>query len=547
MEGSEYEARGIGVTGVIAVGRAVVLRDKDPAAFFPLLAAEPEEEEWRLKEAIAETRRQLENIVGKAGGPGAEIMKSHLELLGDPVFCEDASEQIRKTRSSVETVIARVTETLASRFFRMEDAYLRERATDVRDVGKRILRNLVGAADSDLSGFPEDSILFARELLPSETAQIDRNAVAGFVTETGGRTGHTAIMARALQIAAVVGCGGILSRVCDGDAVVVDAAAGKVILRPDPETLAHYAARRKESLAAKRAADEAAHAQLRRGDGRPILVAANVGSVRDAEEARKNGADAVGLFRTEFLFMGHEKMPTEEEQFEVYRRVAEIFGDDPVVIRTLDIGGDKSVPYLEMPKENNPFLGMRAIRLCLANPELFRIQLRSLLRASAFGNLQVMFPMIGSFVELRRAREMLQRCRGELESASVAFNRNLRVGMMVEVPAAAVLAEKFAREVDFFSIGTNDLTQYTLAADRENDRLKDLFDFMHPAVLALIRRTADVAQKCGIPCSICGEMASDAGVIPLLTEYGLDEFSVNVGSIGATKSVLLLQKGIHRV
>ncbi|MCC8165172.1 MAG: phosphoenolpyruvate--protein phosphotransferase, partial [Planctomycetes bacterium] len=389
-----------------------------------------------------------------------------------------------------------------------------------------------------------NTVLVAEELTPSQTAQLDKRRVVGFIVEKGNTTSHVAIMARAMGVAAVLGCAEATRKITDGQTVIVDGEKGKAITSPNRATVKLYEAVMEKREMVKKTWAAASTARLMRGEGKRILVAANVGTLDEAREARKLGADGIGLFRTEFLFMDRREMPDEEEQYRVYAETATLYGDDPVVIRTLDIGGDKPLTYLKMPKEENPFLGVRAIRLCLQHPEVFKPHLRALLRAAAKGNLHIMFPMICSATDLERANALVEECKAELTAEKTAFNPECPVGIMVETPAAVVLAESLAKKVDFFSIGTNDLMQYTTALDRGNAALSEFVDPLHPAVLEMIRYTIAAAHTAGIWCGMCGEMAGDPKAIATLAEFGLDEFSVNPGMIAATKARLLTVAGI---
>ncbi|MGX8710549.1 MAG: phosphoenolpyruvate--protein phosphotransferase [bacterium] len=532
---------GIGVSRGYAVGTAFVMTA--PEIFtFNNTGTSREEETERLREAIRETQEQLQEIIEKARQTLCEkevkIIESHLGFLTDPEFTGKAFSMIRETSVSAEKAISDVTQSLCGTFSSFEDEYTRERAADIRDVGDRILRNLFGNKEKiDLGSLLPNTVLFAHDLKPSDTVMIDSSRVVAIVTETGGRTSHTAILAKALGIAAVVGCTGILENLEAGTPVAVDGESGQVLISPDEKTTRLYRSLAEQCEQKKQKA--VSQEQLFTKDGYKILVKANIGSMGDLKSALKNGTDGVGLFRTEFLYMGRTTAPSEEEQFHVYKEAALLLEGKPLTIRTLDIGGDKNIPYLELQKEKNPFLGVRAIRLCLKKPELLRVQLRAVLRASHYGNIQMMFPMISSLGELDAAKKILKECSSKLEREGIPFDRSMKVGMMIEVPSAAIIAADFAEKVDFFSIGTNDLTQYTLAADRMNENVAKLYDPMHPAVLRLIQSTIKAAHQASIPCCMCGELASDEKAIPLLLEYGLDEFSVSPGALWETKSILM--------
>jgi phosphotransferase system enzyme I (PtsI) len=534
---------GIGVSKGYAIGTAYVVNGPEKI-MFRSAAENPGREAERLRAAVELSKTQVREIAEQAkknlDEKNAEIVESHLNFLEDPAFVGEAFKSIPKESVTAEKAISDVTQSLYQMFSKFDDEYTKERAADIQDVGERILNNLQRKVENpNFQDLPPNTVLFAHDLKPSDTAQIDKQKVAAFVTEVGGKTSHTAILAKALGIAAVVGCDGILQNVKSGMQVIVDGTSGRVILSPDRDALQKYGALRDDDLQRKKQIAGIASLEIHSKAGRRILVEANIGNLDDLANALKNGADGVGLFRTEFLYMGRQNMPSEEEQFLVYRKAAEMLDGKPLTIRTLDIGGDKSLPYLKMPKESNPFLGLRAIRLCLKNPDIFKTQLRAILRASVCGNIRIMFPMISSIQELEQAKKILNECEKELKATGIAYDTAIKTGMMVEIPSAAIMAADFAKKVDFFSIGTNDLTQYTLAVDRMNETVSGLYDSMHPAVLRLIRMTIDAAHAASMPCCMCGELASDEMAIPQLLQFGLDEFSVSPGALGETKSNLL--------
>ena len=534
---------GTGVSKGYAIGTAYVINGPEKL-IFKSFSKDTNKEISRLKEAIELAKSQIQKIAEKANqnvdSKNAGIVESHLNFLDDPAFVGEAFQAIRNKNATAEKAISEITQSLYQMFSEFEDSYTKERAEDIKDVGERILNNLQGRMNNlNFQELSANTILFAHDLKPSDTAQIDKSKIAAFVTEVGGSTSHTAILAKALGITAVVGCSHILQDVKSGMDVIVDGISGNVILSPDVAAVKEYTELRENYLRQRKRAADFSAMEVHSKTGKQILVEANIGNLDDLKIALKNGADGVGLFRTEFLYMGRDKMPTEEEQFHVYREAADMLDGKPLTIRTLDIGGDKSLPYLEMPKESNPFLGLRAIRLCLRNPNLFKPQLRAILRASVYGNTRVMFPMIGSVSELEQARNILNECKTELKNDGVAFDDAIKIGMMVEIPSAAIMAANFAKMVDFFSIGTNDLTQYTLAVDRMNETISELYDSMNPAVLELIQKTIDAAHAASIPCCMCGELASDEKAIPSLLQYGLDEFSVSLSALGETKKNLI--------
>ena len=430
-----------------------------------------------------------------------------------------------------------VGEEFAGMFAAMEDEYMAARADDVRDVASQIAAELMGSNAAGLEALEEPSVVMARNLAPSDTARIPKGMALGFVIAEGSRSSHVSIMARSLGIPAVVGVGTALEEAFEAEVVALDGGEGYVVADPDPDTLADFEEKRK-SIAEERAAlEEYKHAEARTKDGRRIEVAANIGSAEEAESALEWGAEGVGLFRTEFLFMKRPDLPSEEEQYEAYRKVVETFGERPTIIRTLDVGGDKDLPGVDQPAEENPFLGWRGIRMCLDVPELFKPQLRAILRAASHGNLRIMFPMVVDNVELRAAKEILAECREELENEGTKFGE-VEVGVMVETPAAAIRAADIAPEVSFFSIGTNDLVQYTLAADRGNERLRRLQSADHPAVLDLIGQTCQAAREAGVWVGMCGEAAGEPALIPKLIELGVTELSMSAPSIPKAKKIV---------
>ena len=503
-------------------------------------------EKAKLQKALDESRSQLEKIKAKAevemGEEKAAVFEAHITLLDDPEFTGAMAAEIENNKLNAMKAVENVTNTFVMIFESMEDAYMRERAADIKDVSKRIIANLAGKGGDAFAITEANTIIVAEDLTPSDTAQLDRSKVVAFLTNIGGRTSHSAIMARTLEIPAVVGLGDITTSVKTGDTVIVDGIEGTVIINPDEATIKEYEAKRQAFLAEQEELKKLIEVKTVTKSGKRIEVCGNIGKAEDVEGVIANGGDGVGLFRTEFLYMDRDSAPTEEEQFEAYKYVLENMNGKQVVIRTLDIGGDKTLPYLPLPQEMNPFLGYRAIRLCLDRKEIFKVQLRALLRASVYGNLAVMFPMISGIQEFRAAKEVVQECMAELNNEGNKYSDSIQWGIMVEIPAAAVMADELAKEVDFFSIGTNDLIQYTLAADRMSEKVSYLYNPMHPAVLRLIKMTIDGAHKHGKWVGMCGEMAGDEAAIPTLVEYGLDEFSMSASSILAAKKIILEQE-----
>ncbi|WP_171011455.1 phosphoenolpyruvate--protein phosphotransferase [Haloimpatiens lingqiaonensis] len=534
--------KGISASKGYAIGRVVIKKEQE----LNVVEKKVEDivaEKQRLKDAAEASREQLTKIKEKAerevGKDKAAVFESHMMLLDDPEFTGAIEMNIESSSVNAEKALKDVVDMYMGIFAAMEDEYMRERAADVKDVGDRILKNLLGVTSGDLSDIEENTVVVAHDLTPSDTAQLDKSKVIAFLTNIGGRTSHSAIMARTLEIPAVVGLQNITEEVKDGDLVIVDGIEGIVEINPSEEIIKAYEDKKAKFQGEQEELRKLISVETVTKAGKRVEVVGNIGKPEDVHQVIENGGDGVGLFRTEFLYMDRNDMPTEEEQFESYKYVAEKLEGKPVVIRTLDIGGDKKLPYLPLPEEMNPFLGYRAIRLCLDRKDIFKVQLRALLRASAYGNIKIMFPMISSVSEFLEAKKVLNECMEELKAEGKEFNANLEVGMMVEIPAAAVAADEFAKHADFFSIGTNDLIQYTLAADRMNEKISYLYDPMHPAVLALIKNTIDAAHRAGKWCGMCGEVAGDERVIPLLVEYDLDEFSMSATSILKAKQIIM--------
>ena len=533
---------GIAVSDGYAIGRAFVIAGRNDNAVSEFKGVDTEID--RLKTAIENSEKQVEvlkeKLDRKVSGKESAILDSHINILEDPEIVDKSVGYIKKNCCSAEKAVSTVIGKLAEMFKNIkDDEYLKERAADIEDVGSRILRNLSGRKGIDLSDLPKQTVVFAEDLKPSETASLDADNLLALVTQSGGPTSHTAIISKAMGVAAVVGVQGILDAVKTGDNVIVDGFTGKVIVNPDKAAIDEYSKKQEKFNENLSQLYEYLNVKAVTKSGKRIVVAANIANVSETEQALANGAEAVGLFRTEFLYMDREFLPNEEEQFSAYREVAKKMGGKPVTIRTLDIGGDKELPYLPRKKELNPFLGLRAIRICLQKKQIFKTQLRALLRASEYGNIRIMFPMISNLNELLAAKSVLEECKKELISENMPFNHEIEVGMMVEIPSAAIMADEFAKHVDFFSIGTNDLTQYTLAVDRLNESVAGLYNPMDPAVLRLIKNTIAAAHSNGIPCCVCGELASKPKAIPTLLEYGLDEFSMSASSILTAKKIIV--------
>jgi phosphoenolpyruvate-protein phosphotransferase (PTS system enzyme I) len=499
-----------------------------------------EEELGRFNSAVEAVTRKLSETAERLRQGGSEsearIFEAHVEMAEDPEVHSEVEERVRNLESPEAAVIS-VGEEFAGMFAAMEDEYMAARADDVRDVASQIAAELMGGGATGLETLAEPSVILAVNLAPSDTARIPKGMGLGFLISEGSRTSHVSIMARSMGIPAVVGVGSELERALKAEVVALDGVEGYAVADPDPDTISAFEKKQRDIAAEAALLEEYKHVEARTSDGRRIEVSANIGSAKEAEDALSWGAEGVGLFRTEFLFMERPELPTEEEQYEAYGAVARAFGEKPVIIRTLDVGGDKDLPGVDQAQEENPFLGWRGIRMCLDVPELFKPQLRALLRAAVHGNLKIMFPMIVDNVELRGAKKILEECRQELKSEGKEVGE-LEVGIMVETPAAAIRAADIAPEVSFFSIGTNDLVQYTLAADRGNERLTRLQSADHPAVLDLIGKTCEAAREAGIWVGVCGEAAGDPAMASRLVELGVTELSMSAPSIPRAKKVI---------
>ncbi|MCI6666999.1 MAG: phosphoenolpyruvate--protein phosphotransferase [Romboutsia timonensis] len=527
--------KGTGASPGIALGKALVIEHSE-LVIEKKTIENIDEEIQKLESAVKVSKEELTKVKEKAlaelGEHEAEIFEAHLLVLEDPELIGSAISKIRDEKVNADYALNEIKEMFVAMFESMDNEYMRERAADIKDVTNRVLRHILGIKVVDLAGLDEEVVLIAHDLTPSDTATMNKNMVLGFLTDIGGRTSHTAIMARTLEIAAVVGLNDITKKVKDGDYIVFNGDTGEVIVNPDEETKAKYASL-KEQFEEYRKSLELLKGQASiTTDGRHVELAGNIGSPNDVEGLIKNDAEGVGLYRTEFLYMDKEdSFPTEEEQYEAYKAVLEGMNNKPIVIRTLDIGGDKELPYFEMEAEMNPFLGYRAIRLCLDRKDIFKTQLRALYRASVHGKLRIMFPMISSLEELLDAKEVIKEVLKELDAENIAYSNDVEVGMMIEIPSAAVISDVLAKHVDFFSIGTNDLIQYTCAVDRMNQKISHLYNQFNPAVLRLIKMVIDNAHKEGKWVGMCGESAGDQRMIPILLGFGLDEFSMSPISI----------------
>ena len=534
--------QGIAASDGIAIAKVYTLTEPD-LTVTKVTVEDSEKEVSRLDDALAASIKDVELIKETAlknlGEEEAQVFDAHLMVLSDPELIGQVKDSITSNKVNAEAALKEVTDMFISIFAGMEDnPYMQERAADIRDVSKRVLAHLLGVKIPSPATIKDEVIIVAADLTPSDTAQLNRQYVKAFVTDIGGRTSHSAIMARSLEIPAIVGTKEVTSIAKDGDIIIVDGLAGDVFLNPSEEVIAEYRAKA-EAFAAQQAEwEKLKDSKTYTKDGHQVELAANIGTPKDLEGVVHNGAEGVGLYRTEFLYMDSHEMPTEEDQFEAYKAVLEGMNGKPVVVRTMDIGGDKELPYLPLPHEMNPFLGYRAIRISLHEPAMFRTQLRALLRASVYGKLRIMFPMIATLNDFRGAKALLEEEKAKLIAEGVAVSDDIQVGIMIEIPAAAVLAHQFAKEVDFFSIGTNDLIQYTMAADRMNERVSYLYQPYNPSILTLIKHVIDSAHKEGKWAGMCGEMAGDQTAVPLLVGLGLDEFSMSASSILKTRSLI---------
>ena len=534
--------QGIAASDGIAIAKVYTLTEPD-LTVTKVTVEDSEKEVSRLDDALAASIKDVELIKETAlknlGEEEAQVFDAHLMVLSDPELIGQVKDSITSNKVNAESALKEVTDMFISIFAGMEDnPYMQERAADIRDVSKRVLAHLLGVKIPSPATIKDEVIIVAADLTPSDTAQLNRQYVKAFVTDIGGRTSHSAIMARSLEIPAIVGTKEVTSIAKDGDIIIVDGLSGDVFLNPSEEVVAEYRAKA-EAFAAQQAEwEKLKDSKTYTKDGHQVELAANIGTPKDLEGVVNNGADGVGLYRTEFLYMDSHEMPTEEDQFEAYKAVLEGMNGKPVVVRTMDIGGDKELPYLPLPHEMNPFLGYRAIRISLNEPEMFRTQLRALLRASVYGKLRIMFPMIATLNDFRGAKALLEEEKAKLIAEGVAVSDDIQVGIMIEIPAAAVLAHQFAKEVDFFSIGTNDLIQYTMAADRMNERVSYLYQPYNPSILTLIKHVIDSAHKEGKWAGMCGEMAGDQTAVPLLVGLGLDEFSMSASSVLKTRSLI---------
>jgi len=533
--------KGIAASNGVAIAKAYLLVDPD-LSFDKKTINDVTAEQARVDDALKASSEDVTLIKSKAeknlGASEAQVFEAHLMVLADPEMSGAIKQKIADDKVNAETAVKEVTDMYISMFEAMTDnEYMQERAADIRDVTKRIMSHLLHVSLPNPALIDEEVVLVSKDLTPSDTAQLDRQFVKGILTDLGGRTAHASIMARTLEIPAVVGSDVATKEIAAGDLVIVDGLTGDVIADPDDDTLAAYQKKADDYLAQRAEWAKLKDEQSVSADGKEFVVGANIGSPKDMAAVLDNGSEGIGLYRTEFLYMESDHLPTEDEQFEAYKAVVEKMGDKPVTVRTMDIGGDKHLSYWQLPEEENPFLGYRAIRISLDQTEIFRTQLRALLRASAFGNLWIMFPMIATLGEFRAAKKIYVEERTKLEESGVKVG-DIKLGIMIEIPVAAMLADKFAKEVDFFSIGTNDLIGYTMAADRGNDRVAYLYQPYNPSILRLINNVIAAAHNEGKFVAMCGEMAGDPIAVPVLMGMGLDEFSMSAPSVLQTRSLM---------
>ncbi len=525
--------KGIGVSSGVAIGKIKIIED-DRYAIEKKIVENETIELQRFSSALEASRKQIQKIHDKAmaeiGKDEAGIFEAHLMILEDEAYIKEIEKLIQDEKLNAEFAADKITGKYIEMFNGLDDAYLKERAADLKDVSTRIIRNILGITINDYN-LKEEVIIAANDLTPSDTASLDKKYVLGFLTEEGGAASHSAIMARTLEIPAVVGVEGLLDSIRNNEFIILDGDTGDIISNPGVKQLEKYSNKKENLLKSKKIYSQYKDKETVTIDNKKVVLAANIGSPADLDTALNNGCEGIGLFRTELFYLERTSLPSEDEQFEVYKSLAEKMEDKPVIIRTLDVGGDKEIPYMDLPKEMNPFLGYRAIRLCLEREDIFLTQLKAILRASFYGNIKILFPMISSMEELMLAKEFVKKAEAALTEKGIPFNENIEAGIMIEVPSAALMSGLMAREADFFSIGTNDLIQYTSAVDRGNKKVSHLYTEFNPGVLMLIKQVIQNAHKEGIWVGMCGEAASNSRLVPLLLAMGLDEFSMNSANI----------------
>lgn len=522
--------KGKGVSEGIGLGKVVILRNEE---------IKPEKvqienvilEKEKFYEAVSKVQNEIEELIKKISGTEKDIMQAYLMILQDPTLIQETIEIIEKEKCNAAYATEIGFNTIIQTFEEMDDPYMAARSADIADMKKKVLYKILNKEEINLSQLPSNTILITSELTTSDTAKLNLNNIAGIITEVGGVNSHMAIMARTHEIPAIVGVKQITKQIKDNDLIAINGETGEIFINPSKEEWTRFEEIRENSKKEKEKLETYKKEISATKDGHHVELLANIGGPQDIELIMKNTAEGVGLFRSEFLYMNSDDFPTEKEQFEAYKKVAEKLPNKRIVIRTLDIGGDKNLKYMKLPKEDNPFLGYRAIRIFLDNISLFKVQLRAILRASAYGNLAIMIPMISSIEELRESKKIIKEVKDELKTKQIPFNENIEIGIMIEIPSAALMAEELAKECDFFSIGTNDLIQYTVAVERGNEKVSSLYTHFHPAVIRLIKMTIDGAHKNNILCGMCGEAAGDPAFIPILIGLGLDEFSMNANKI----------------
>lgn len=535
--------KGIAASSGIAIGKAYkYTNQKITVEKRRIQDCEIEMELDKFNSAVTEYRQQLCKIREKTekelGKKEAEIFDAHLMILEDPLLKENVENKIKDDKNTAQKAVDSTTKEFVKIFKELDDEYLRERFADIEDVGKGIIKNILNIKDLSLENINEEIIIISEDLTPSDTARMPKDKVLGFALDTGGKTSHISIMANSLEIPAVVGAKGLSEYVNNNDIIIIDGNKGIVFVNPSEDKLRDYKEQLINCENEKKELEKLKMLPSRTTDGVEIEISANIGSPEDVQGAIKYGAEGIGLYRTEFLFMHRDDLPTEDEQFIAYKEVGEKMSSSPVIIRTLDIGADKQLSYLELPKELNPFLGWRAIRICLEKKEVFKTQLRAILRASHFGNLRIMYPMISRVEEIHEANEILEQAKHELRKEKVAFDENIEVGIMIETPSAAIISDILIKEVDFFSIGTNDLTQYTLAVDRMNEKVSELYTPLHPAILRIIKYVIDASHEANKWTGMCGELAGDPAATTILIGLGIDELSMSSKSIPKVKKVI---------
>lgn len=532
--------KGLGVSSGISIAKAFVIKEEE--LNIKKIESDPSLELKKLNKTIEQSKNQIQTIKQKASKTLSEdklaLFDAHMMFLDDPEFIGSIESKIKDEKANVDYAINETVKFFSNMFLGMDNEYFKERAADIKDVGNRMVLNSLNKKINDVSLIDEEVILLAHDLTPSQTAVIDKKFVKGFATDIGGKTSHTAIIARVLELPGIVGAKTATKDINDGDLLIMDAINGIIHINPSKELLDEYSKKAKDFLAYKKELDKLKNEKAITLDNHHVEMAANIGSPSDMGGVLENNAQAIGLYRSEFLYMGRDNFPTEDEQFESYKIVLEKMENKPVIIRTLDIGGDKNLSYFDLEEELNPFLGYRALRICLEQKDMFKTQLRAILRASSFGKARIMYPMVSSLEEIIKANEIVKECKDELDKENISYDKNIEIGIMVEIPSVAIIADQIAKHVDFFSIGTNDLCQYTLAVDRMNEKISNLYNPLHPAILRLVKMVIDASHKENKFTGMCGEMASTPESTLILLGMGLDEFSMNAPSIQAVKKVI---------